>query len=118
MRQGTQVHRGGRRLLSPSTYTRAKYRQPHRSEGGNPKHQDTGQDTRGSMVPAASQKYGQTAGDNWRYWGGRQINGKRMERRQEEEREMHAREIGWRHGARAEESRGGGGGGVRAISGI
>ena len=34
------------------------------------------------------------AGDNRRYWGGgRQINEKRTERRQEEEREMHARAI-------------------------
>ena len=89
MRQGTQGHRGGCRLLSPSTYTRAKYRQPHRSGGQTPKHRDTGKDTRGSMAPAASQ-FGRTAGDNRRYWGGRQINEKRTERRQEEGREMHA----------------------------
>ena len=82
---------GGHRLLHPSTHTRAKYRQPHRLRGKTPKHRDTGQDTRGSMAPAASQSYGRTAGDNRRYWGGRQINEKRTERRQEEEREMHAR---------------------------
>ena len=83
---------GGRRLLRPSTHTRSKYRQPLRSGGQTPKYRDTGQDTRGSMAPAASQP-GRTAGDNRRYWGGRQINEKRTERRQEEEREMHAREI-------------------------
>ena len=44
------------------------------------------------MAPAPSQSYRRTAGDNWRYWVGRQINDKRTERRQEEEREMHARE--------------------------
>ena len=42
------------------------------------------------MAPAASQSYGRTAGDNRRYWGRRQINEKRTERRQEEEREIHA----------------------------
>ena len=43
------------------------------------------------MAPAASQSYGRTAGDNRRYRGGRQLNEKRTERRQEEERDMHAR---------------------------
>ena len=46
---------GGHRLLRASTYTRSKYHQPHRSGGQTPKHRDTGQDTRGSMAPAASQ---------------------------------------------------------------
>ena len=35
-RRETQDHCGGRRLLSPSTNTRAKYRQPHMSGGGAP----------------------------------------------------------------------------------
>ena len=43
------------------------------------------------MAPAASQSYRRTAGDNRRYWGGRKINDKRTERRQDVEREMHAR---------------------------
>ena len=55
------------------------------------KHQDARQDTGGSMASAASHSYGRTAGDNRRYRGGRQLNKKRTERRQEEEREMHAR---------------------------
>ena len=32
-RQGTQDHRGRRRLLCPSTHTQSKYHQPHRSWG-------------------------------------------------------------------------------------
>ena len=43
------------------------------------------------MAPATSHSYGQTVGDNRRYRGGRQLNKKRTERRQEDEREMHAR---------------------------
>ena len=60
---------GGRRLLRPSTHTRAKYRQPHRLGGQPTKYRYTGQDTRGSMAPAASQMV-RTAGGNRRYWGG------------------------------------------------
>ena len=33
MRRRTQDHRGGRRLLCPSTHTKAKYHQPHRLGG-------------------------------------------------------------------------------------
>ena len=50
------------------------------------------------MEPAASKSYGRTADENRHYWGGRQINNKRTERRQEEEREMHG-QIGCRQGA-------------------
>ena len=39
------------------------------------------------MAPAAIQSYRRTVGDNRRYRGGRQINNKRTERRQEEERD-------------------------------
>ena len=48
MRQGTQGHSGGRRLLSPSTNTRAKYRQPHRSGGGTPTNTGTLERTPGA----------------------------------------------------------------------
>ena len=51
------------------------------------------------MAPAASQSYGRAAGDNRCPWGGRQINDKRTERRQEEEGEMHGK-IDCRQGAR------------------
>ena len=37
--------------------------------GANPQNRDTGQDTRGSMAPAASKSYGRMAGDNRRHWG-------------------------------------------------
>ena len=60
---------GGHRLLRPSTHTRAKYHQPHRSGGANLQHWDAGQDTGGSMAPAASQSYGRTVGDKRCYWG-------------------------------------------------
>ena len=47
---------GGRRLLSPSTNTRAKYCQPHRSRVEHAhNHRVTGKDSRSSMTPAASQ---------------------------------------------------------------
>ena len=47
---------GGRRLLSPSTNTQAKYCQPHRSRGEHAhNHRVTGADNRSSMAPAASQ---------------------------------------------------------------
>ena len=58
--------------------------------GGKPKHRDTGKNTGGSMAPATSQ-FRRTAGDNRRSWGRRHINEKRVERRQEAERDMHAR---------------------------
>ena len=51
------------------------------------------------MAPAASQSYGRTAGENRRPWGGRQINDKRTERRQEGEGEIHGK-IDCKHGAR------------------
>ena len=55
-RRETQDHCGGRRLLSPSTNTRSKYCQPHRSRGGHAhNHRVTGKDNRSSMAPAASQ---------------------------------------------------------------
>ena len=41
-RQETQDHRGGRRLLRPSTHTRSKYHQPHRSGRQSIKHRDAG----------------------------------------------------------------------------
>ena len=44
-RQGTQGHRGGRRLLHPSTHTRSKYHQPHRSGRQASKRRDAGTDT-------------------------------------------------------------------------
>ena len=53
---------GGARLLRPSTYTQAKYHQPHRSGGAS--HQTSGrwEDNQG--------KHGiRTAGDNRRPWG-------------------------------------------------
>ena len=81
---------GWARLLRPFTHTRAKYHQPHISGGQTLKHWDDGQDTGGSMAPAASQSYGWTVGDNRRYWWGRQINDKRTERRQEEDRDARA----------------------------
>ena len=46
-------------------------------------------DTRGSMAPAVSQ-FRRMAGNNQCYWGERHINEKWTERRQGEEREMHA----------------------------
>ena len=92
-----------RRIEDPKTIGRASYPtplHPHLTQvpptaqvrGQTPKHRDTGQETRGSMAPAASHSYRRTAGDNRRYWGGRQINEKQTKRSQEEEREMHARE--------------------------
>ena len=106
--------------LSPSTNTRAKYCQPHRSRGEHA--HTTGSLGRTAEAawhrPPAS--FGRTAGDNRRYWGGYQINEKRTERRQEEEREGCTRgQTVWRHGARAGESRGGGGerGDQKAING-
>ena len=38
--------------------------------GANHQHREAGQTTRGSMALAASQSYGRTEVDNWRYWGG------------------------------------------------
>ena len=77
----------------PLTHTQSKYHQPHRSGGHTIEHWDAANTTRGSMTTAASQSYGRTEGGNRRSWGGgQQIKYKRTERRQEEEREMHARE--------------------------
>ena len=65
---------------------------PEQMSGGQTlKHWDAGQANRDRMAPATSQSYGRTAGDNRRYWGGQKINDKQRDRRQEEEREMHAR---------------------------
>ena len=104
---------GGRRLLSPSTNTRAKYRQPHRSGGGHAHNQrDTGKDTRSSMALAASQ-FGRTAGDNQHYWGGRLLNEKNRRRGGKRRKERCTRgQSDCRHGARTGESRGGGREGV------
>ena len=82
---------GGDRLLRPSTHTRAKYQHPHRSRRQTLKHRDYGQNTRGSMAPAASQLYGQRQVTTGATGGGWQLNEKRTERRQKEEREMHVR---------------------------
>ena len=62
LRQGNQGHRGGAPSPKPLHQTRNKYRQPHRSGGGKPKHRGTGKDT-GDAWHRASRQVRRTAGD-------------------------------------------------------
>ena len=67
-RRETQDHRGGRRLLRPSTHTQAKYHQPHRSGVGcKPAYGTLGQETRGEHWSANSRRVGIFPTD--RRWG-------------------------------------------------
>ena len=83
---------GGPHLLRPSTHTQAKYHKPH-SLGENPQTAGlwTGHQGAAWHWPPVSRNSGRwvTTGATM---GGRQLNEKRTERRQEEEREMHAQQ--------------------------